>query len=212
MAYVPPALRKKAAAATPVTSAAAGPDERRWERPPSREQRPSRELRPSPDGRCRCHEKWQLFRPAGALSHALNAASCDGSSLLGSAHQFCAAFYHLESTPEAEQPALCLAGEAGCEACPRKTVCCVARLVDAAGAEVFTGRYHNCYRGHGTTNLHAERFLTSDAALDRALCALPRGGSALELYLTYQPCHNSGGHERSTMGTEYTSCTELLLE
>ena len=49
--------------------------------------------------------------------------------------------------------------------------------------------------------------------------AAPAGGSAtvapvrgrLLLYLTYQPCHHSGGHKKRGMGEHGTSCTELLL-
>lgn len=157
--------------------------------------------------RCLCHLRPQLF-PGGP--HVL-CSPCD--SLLGSITQFCACFYHLEATPEAEQPELCLGRPAGCgadcAACPRKTVCLVARLLDHDGRAVHLGRYVNCFRGQGSDNVHAESFLTRDPALDGALHGLARGGT-LEVYLTYQPCHNSGGHEPAAMGT-FPSCTELLL-
>ena len=32
----------------------------------------------------------------------------------------------------------------------------------------------------------------------------------LLLYLTYQPCHHSGGHSKKVLGDHGTSCTELL--
>ena len=42
------------------------------------------------------------------------------------------------------------------------------------------------------------------------------GGSAIRrrlvLYLTYQPCHHSGGHNSNRMGEHGTSCTRLLCD
>lgn len=130
--------------------------------------------------------------------------------LTGSPEQFCAAFYHIEDTPEAGQPEMCLCRRP----CPRKTVCLIARLQrasdDGGWREAYLARYVNCYRGSGTTNLHAEHFLTQDPQLDAAVRGLG-GPGRLTLYLTYQPCHKSGGHDVATMGSAYTSCTELLI-
>jgi hypothetical protein len=58
-------------------------------------------------------------------------------------------------------------------------------------------RYANCFRGRSEWNVHAEEFMLADPQL----LALLRGGSdaggdrarILRLYMSYQPCHHSGG-------------------
>ena len=59
--------------------------------------------------------------------------------------------------------------------------------------------------------MHAEKFLLSDPKLSAALNGMPQAGGRLILYLTYQPCHHSGGHKKRGMGEHGTSCTELLV-
>jgi hypothetical protein len=73
-------------------------------------------------------------------------------------------------------------------------------------------RYSNCWQGRSEANVHAERFLLHDERLRKAIAALPDSGGTLVLYLTYQPCHHSGGHRRRGMGEHGTSCTTLLLD
>jgi hypothetical protein len=61
----------------------------------------------------------------------------------------------------------------------------------------FPHRYANCFRGRSEWNVHAEEFMLADPQL----LALLRGGSdaggdrarILRLYMSYQPCHHSGG-------------------
>ena len=67
----------------------------------------------------------------------------------------------------------------------------VARLVLDNGEADYVARYANCFRGKSESNVHAEEFLMRDDELLR----LVRGGWAreLRLYMTYQPCHHSGG-------------------
>eukprot|EP00966_Prymnesium_polylepis_P215801 4996890-Prymnesium_polylepis.1 len=181
MAYVPPHLRGAAA-----PSAAA--------------QRPL-------DIGCRCRTFPGIYP---GTNHAVRLEP--GRPLLGSLAQFCAAFYHIEPTPEAGLGELCLAAAEGRATCARKTVACLARLqrrVDVTAAvpddvahengddtarehddddggwrDVYTCRYANCWRGDSTTNVHAEKFLTEDAALEAALGSLPpSAGGRLILYL-----------------------------
>ena len=47
--------------------------------------------------------------------------------------------------------------------------------------------------------------------LRSAVDSLGSDGGRLVLYMTYQPCHHSGGHSRRSMGQHSTSCTELLI-
>lgn len=155
------------------------------------------------------------------------------STLLGTAAQFCASFYHVEPTPEGGIDELCLCVAQGGRPCPRKTVVAVARLQSTGSSpeDLYVARYSNCFKGSSESNVHAERFMLSDPGLARALkdsaVATSSGGSSsggdgnpggsrhnlptrLLLYLTYQPCHHSGGHNRRGMGEHGTSCTELL--
>ena len=145
------------------------------------------------------------------------------TSLLGSFDQLCAAFFHVEPTPEADCAELCLCAARGGQACPRKTVVCVLRvqhrrLRDSSDPEppwddLYVARSQNCFRGGTESNIHAERFLMADPGLADTLCALPDDGERrVVLYMTYQPCHHSGGHRRRGMGAHGTSCTEAILE
>ena len=97
-------------------------------------------------------------------------------------------------------------------------------------------RYQNCYRGGEKTNYHAEQFLLEDTELaghleaaaatqhsDDAVVAAEvaaAGGAAaaaaaaehrVVIFLTYQPCHFSGGHVKNIGKAVTTSCTNRLL-
>ena len=79
--------------------------------------------------------------------------------------------------------------------CSKSQVAIVARLVGAGGDELYVARYANCLRGRSEDNTHAEEFLLADAALADAI-ARAAAGARLELLMTYQPCHHSGGRLR----------------
>ena len=79
--------------------------------------------------------------------------------------------------------------------CCKSQVAIVARLVGAGGDELYVARYANCLRGRSEDNTHAEEFLLADAALADAI-ARAAAGARLELLMTYQPCHHSGGRLR----------------
>ena len=79
--------------------------------------------------------------------------------------------------------------------CCKSQVAIVARLVGAGGDELYVARYANCLRGRSEDNTHAEEFLLADAALADAI-ARAAAGARVELLMTYQPCHHSGGRLR----------------
>ena len=66
-------------------------------------------------------------------------------------------------------------------------------------------RYANCFRGNSDFNVHAEEFLLTDKAFHSLIDELKEeyveahaegqqvGAVKLLLYMTYQPCHHSGG-------------------
>lgn len=114
--------------------------------------------------------------------------------------QFCAGFFHVEASVEANARQVCLCYGP----CYRKTVTCVARL-HSRGRDTLVRIYSNCHRAAGPA-LHAENFVVLDAVLREQIRSCGEG-DILVLYLTYQPCHFSGGHDR----TRDTSCTETLV-
>ena len=124
-----------------------------------------------------------------------------GAQLLARTRDFCAGFFHVEASEEAHVSEACL-----CHGpCFRKTVFCVARLHRATRTQ-YEACYTNCHRSNGPA-VHAESYLVIDAHLHAAL-RHARTDDELVLYLTYQPCHRSGGHRRA----REQSCTLKLIE
>ena len=59
---------------------------------------------------------------------------------------------------------------------------------------LYVARYANCYRGNTDVNRHAEEFLFEDTQIMGLIRSCkPSDGLRLVLYMTYQPCHHSGG-------------------
>ena len=77
----------------------------------------------------------------------------------------------------------------------------------------------NCYRGSEKDNYHAEQFMLEDGDLEAAIqtspalaAPAPGAGGRMSVYLTYQPCHFSGGHVKNIGKAVTTSCTLRLLK
>ena len=164
-----------------------------------------------------CGVAYPPRRGGGGEPHTERLSELGGKrSLLGSLRQFCRAFYHARQW-EAGVELLCLlcseeelvgmeargreggdgpkAAAGGAEGgevpeCGKVQVAIVARLA-LRGERDYIARYANCFRGRSEDNVHAEEFVLQDAQLD----ALLRSGRATELslYMSYQPCHHSGG-------------------
>lgn len=139
-----------------------------------------------------------------------------GVALLGDASDFCACFFHVEACLEAGVQTACLNGEGSAAECARKSVTCIARLLaaDRSAAPLYVSRYTNCFRGSSRTNVHAEQFMMRDGELLAALRSAGAAGGCLQLFLTYQPCHHSSGHDRAASVGEAShsaSCTTALL-
>ena len=145
-----------------------------------------------------------LHRPCACTLDAV----ADGASLIGTAAEFCDAFWHVRETPEGGLPLSCLRHPGECEG--RNTVI-VARLDNGESEPpLFTARFHNKDKNH-----HAERVMMEDRSLLAALRALPPPpeasatdggceGRRLRVYISLQPCH----HSSSTM---QISCTRDLF-
>lgn len=113
----------------------------------------------------------------------------------------CDEFLHVDETPEARVAQVCACSRA----CARKSVSCIARLTDEAGREVYARVYKNrALFGHA--RVHAEMLMIHDNEVATALAR----GHTLTLYLTYQPCHFSGGHGQRHRATRL-SCTMALI-
>jgi hypothetical protein len=121
--------------------------------------------------------------------------------LLQRTRDFCAGFFHVEPSEEAHVNESCLCHRP----CFRKTVFCLARLRRATETR-YEAVYTNCHRWSGPA-IHAESYLVTDAHLQAAL-RTAREDDELVLYLTYQPCHRSGGHRRA----REQSCTLKLID
>lgn len=112
----------------------------------------------------------------------------------------CYYFHHVSECPECETHESCLCCY---KTCTRKSVCCIADLV--GDSRSFHAIYKN--RRSKEKTLHAEQILTRCESLRAAISDCTQ--SRLTLYLTFQPCHYSGGRP----GTDnHTSCTLALVK
>ena len=173
------------------------------------------------------------------------------TSLLGSLSNFCATFYHANSWEANVKLCLHWPADAGgarklayhelsnsqkesVRRCSKSQVGLIARLVRTGDSEpLYVARYANCFRGNTECNVHAEEFMFSDSTLQDKINALSGGpngkrgdGSGkpvqLLLYMTYQPCHHSGGAlprdelaraaYMDEMAEHATSCSERLRD
>lgn len=116
---------------------------------------------------------------------------------------FCNAFIHVERTPEAKLDAFCMCKT---RPCLRKNVTCVMKLVSENGKMLFEGVYHNKFNHiKRKAFLHAEDFALKDAYRFKNISNV----SKMMLYLTYNPCHFSGGHSGICSAK---SCTDNLIQ
>lgn len=99
---------------------------------------------------------------------------------------FCNAFLHIENTPEANLEEFCLCDKV----CSRKTVTCVA-CVYMHETLLYQKTFTNETNERLNTVIHAEESMTEDSELLQFM----NKASLLKLYITYNPCHFSGGHK-----------------
>jgi len=114
---------------------------------------------------------------------------------------FCEGFFHVEQSVEMQLPNICLCQRL----CLRKSVTCIARITTETGEEVFKSAYKN-RKEFGNATTHAEKLMIWDFACLNAIRS-SKDARIMTLYLTYQPCHFSGGHSRPSS----ISCTQELV-
>ena len=112
---------------------------------------------------------------------------------------FCEAMFHCTKSYEWNFPFLCV----NTSKCYRTVIYSIAKL-EQKGEKDYIARYKNCYRGSTDKNVHAEEFMIPD--LKRKI----KGPGKLMVYLTLQPCHNSGGH-REVATHNGKNCTDLMI-
>ena len=123
------------------------------------------------------------------------------SAFLGTLREYCEGYFHVEASVEACAHETCLICDI--RSCRRKTVTCIATL-NAPGLPERSFKYSNARCDRDTK--HAEEFMCDDPILRAHLSDYRKGG--LVVYMTYQPCHYSGGH----LTRSCKSCTLLLRD
>lgn len=128
-------------------------------------------------------------------------------------NNLCDEFLHIDETPEAHlkekcvhvnQTCLCIRTPVLCQkSCMRKSVTCVCIVQDLNGDMKYEKVYKNENVGDSSIARHAEMFFISDEQLRKEL----QPNQVITIFLTFQPCHYSGGHHKPSN----MSCTESLI-
>lgn len=128
-------------------------------------------------------------------------------------NNLCDEFLHIDETPEADIEEKCVFINQICscmtksvsyqKSCMRKSVTCVCIIKDVNGNKKYEKVYKNENMRDSSLARHAEMFFISDHHLREQL----ETNQIITLYLTFQPCHYSGGHYRPNN----MSCTESLI-
>ena len=159
------------------------------------------------------HQSINWRRKMNDLSQKDNVCLCQGpvpiqhkivwpNFIFQDMNQFCAALFHGKKCYEWNIDIdLCINNDR----CFRTVVYIVA-LLQRPDTPDYIVRYHNCFRGGTEQNIHAEQFLVEDEVIRHMDPTKP---AQLTCYMTYQPCHLSGGHENMT--SHRISCSLRLL-
>jgi len=163
--------------------------------------------------RCLCFTSTSSYRPfETSISHTVTPATLDCKSPA----DFCISLYRSDRCYEWDGVAatgdnnMCVC-DGECRDMSKYTVVAVCKLLSCInGAELYSARYTNCFRGSSNLNVHAEKFMVTDEKLMSALRLSPPAiKKELVLYCTFQPCHTSGGGRKQL--THTTSCTRMLI-
>lgn len=112
--------------------------------------------------------------------------------------QFCEGFLHIEETPEIDMKQFCICNNL----CTKKTVWGILILYDDTDTKIFSKIYKNSKIQNKI--VHAEIMITQDQEVIKHL----KNCHHILLYLTYNPCHFSGGHHGFI---KQNSCTKALI-
>lgn len=118
-----------------------------------------------------------------------------------STRNLCKYFHRISECPESDARCSCICKDPQCQ---RKSVCCVARY--RRGDTELIRTYVNLSIRKGVVK-HAEQLFVEDRSFEEVIREAP--GGTLTLYLTFQPCHFSGGN---TNHVTNISCTVSLKE
>jgi hypothetical protein len=115
---------------------------------------------------------------------------------------FCNAFLHIEPTPEAGLKEFCLCSA---KKCYRKCIVCIIRLQNSKGDDILEKVFKNNTNHDIKYTTHAEEMGMRD---DEIVAHMPLT-SKMIFYITYNPCHFSGGHKGYCNDK---SCTLQILQ
>lgn len=131
----------------------------------------------------------------------------DEKYLIDDKEEFCQGYFHVDKSFEWDQSEFCICRKV----CMKNTVRGVVHVTDELGDTIFLRKYQNEFRGHTEENLHVEDIMIADETLSEVLEDDPRGKKIVTLYISYQPCHHSGGYVK-LKGLHKKSCTEVLMK
>jgi len=120
----------------------------------------------------------------------------------------CPGFLHIDDCTEWDQKEICLSKR---EDCCNRLVHGVVWLEDNADKELFWRHYENDYRYNSEKTVHVEQLIQDDKELRQCIREKKDNNLHLKLYITFQPCHHSGGGQNFE-NEHKTSCTVSLLE
>ena len=136
-------------------------------------------------------------------------SSSTKSSLHLPLSQWCRTFFHVDPVREWGDVD-CTCAASATEPCHRYNVCGWVVLSDDTDFHVvFHRAYANEFHGGTEINRHVEELMCADSELRAQIEATH--ASILTLYLTYQPCHHSGGSYSLQTRLHCKSCTDLLI-
>ena len=129
-----------------------------------------------------------------------------------SLEEFCQGYFHVDRCYEWQQKTLCLFKNPGSVQCSRHGVRALVHL-NAGDETLFLKQYTNISQGWTEKNIHVEEQFCSDPRLEQILDSSLQATDVqvtMTVYMTYQPCHQSGGG-RNLQRLHRKSCTNVLL-
>lgn len=145
---------------------------------------------------------------------------------------YCSSFLKIDDWYELKEETVCLCAIHGRKQCLRNNIQAIVHVTETTTAAttiagqktLYLNHYSNSFRGHTESNVHAEENMIADKKLETVLLRRPVLTTAVttgmannsdlqvDLYITYQPCHHSGGGRKLHGHLHQTSCTDRVLK
>lgn len=138
------------------------------------------------------------------------------SILFNNLPDFCQGYFHIDDCKEWDQNEYCLQCSTfktnglltNKKVCLKSTVHGLLTIYDNINNQIiFYKAYKNIFMGSTEENIHVEDLIVADKELEAYL----KENLIVTLYISYQPCHHSGGRRNMAADHIHTkSCTELI--